>query len=379
MSGVVANVAVGTLFAWSLVADHASVDVGVSSTVISAVFATALVMFTAVLLVVGRALRRFGPRRLLLVASVGAGGGLFLAAWSHHPLTLWCGIALLFGAANGIAYGVAASLAARVPRPRRGLATGAVVAAYAAGPVVLGAIAAPALLAFGWRSCLSVVAATVGGLLILSAALAPAGTDDAEGPGMGNGRYPRWIVVCLWVVFAGASAPALMVFAHAAPLAEALGSDPSTAGLAVSTLSGGNLGGRLIAGWCSDRTGRLPALATTLVVAAASLIALASTLPAGLVLAAYAGVGLAYGAVSALVPATTADRVGVRSFPQAYGWVFTAWGCAGLAAPVVAEPLLRSAAAAPATLAWAALPLLPAALALLPLARARPPEDVADP
>ncbi len=76
--------------------------------------------------------------------------------------------------------------------------------------------------------------------------------------------------------------------------------------------------------------------------------------------------------MSALVPATTADRVDAPSFPHVYGRVFTAWGCAGLAAPVAGEPLVRAATENSASLAWAALPLLPAALALLLLAPARP-------
>jgi OFA family oxalate/formate antiporter-like MFS transporter len=372
MAGVAANVGAGTLFAWSLIADQVAADVRVSSTTVSAVFAAALVTFTVVLLVTGRALRRFGPRRLLIAAAAGAGGGLLLTAAWQHPLALWCGIALLFGAANGIAYGVATGLAARVPKPHRGVATGAVVAAYAAGPVLLGFIAAPALSAVGWRSCLAVLALTVAGLVMVAASLVPAGTAERPGPGGRNAGHSWWVTASLWLIFAGGSAPGLMVFAHAAPLATARGLDAAAAGWAVSTLAAGNLAGRLIAGWCSDRTGRLPALATAFVAAAASVGALAAPLPPGVVLAAYTGVGLTYGAVSALVPATTADRVDVPSFPRVYGRVFTAWGCAGLAAPVAGEPLVRAAAESSASLAWAALPLLPAALALLLLAAARP-------
>jgi MFS transporter, OFA family, oxalate/formate antiporter len=376
MAGVAANVGAGTLFAWSLVADQVAADVRVPSDTVSTVFAAALVTFTVVLLIMGRGLRRFGPRRLLVGAAVGAGGGLLLTASWHHPLALWCGIALLFGAANGIAYGVAAGLAARVPQPHRGMATGTVVAAYAAGPVLLGFIAVPALSAVGWRTCLAVVGLTAAGLLMVAASLVPASTAEPSGPRGGSGDCSWWLTASLWLIFAGGSAPGLMVFAHAAPLATARGLDAATAGWAVSTLAAGNLAGRLIAGWCSDRTGRLPALATALVASAACVGALAAPVPPGVVLVAYTGVGLAYGAVSALVPAATADRVGAPSFPHVYGRVFTAWGCAGLAAPVAGEPLVRAAAESSAPLAWAALPLLPAALALLLLAAARPAVDV---
>jgi OFA family oxalate/formate antiporter-like MFS transporter len=63
--------------------------------------------------------------------------------------------------------------------------------------------------------------------------------------------------------------------------------------------------------------------------------------------------------------------VGAPSLPHVYGRVFTAWGFAGLAAPVAGEPLVRAAAENSAPLPWVALPLLPAALALLLLAAGR--------
>jgi OFA family oxalate/formate antiporter-like MFS transporter len=374
-AGMVANLAVGTLFAWSLVADELAADAGLSSATASAVFATAIGTFAVTLLALDRALRWIQPRRLLLGAAGGAGGGLLLTASWPSPPAVWIGVGLLFGGANGVAYGVAAKLAAGVPQERRGLATGAVVAAYAAGPVLLGVVAGPALSALGWRSCLVIAAGTVGGLLVMAAALAPAAGAERSGPSGARGRYPRPVVLALWLVFAGGSVPGLMLFAHAAPLASARGLHPATTGWAVATLAAGNLVGRLVGGWWSDRTGRLPALAMALAVAALSVGALAVPGPSGQVLAAYAGVGLTYGAVSALVPAATVDRVGTRSFPHAYGRIFTAWGCAGLTVPVASEPLVRAAAESSASLAWACVPLLPAALALAMLAAAGPRRD----
>jgi OFA family oxalate/formate antiporter-like MFS transporter len=139
--------------------------------------------------------------------------------------------------------------------------------------------------------------------------------------------------------------------------------------VAVSALAGGNLAGRLLAGWWSDRVGRLPALAAALGTAAASVGGLVASSASAVVLAAFLGTGLAYGAVSSLVPAATADRVGAVLFPRAYGVVFTGWGCAGLLAPVAGGQLLRLQSDHPGALGLAAAPLIPAAVALLVLAR----------
>jgi MFS transporter, OFA family, oxalate/formate antiporter len=257
------------------------------------------------------------------------------------------------------------ALAARVPAPRRGAATGLVVAAYAAGPVVLGLLAPYALSAVGWRACAAGLAVAVVGLLVGAAALAPSDRTAQRGPPDVEDPSGRSAVAPLWIVFAGGAAPGLFVFASGAPLAAGRGLGPAAAGAAVSLLAAGNLGGRLVAGWWSDKVGRRPALTAALAVAAASVGGLAGPMTPWVVLTSFAGTGLAYGAVSALVPAATADRVGARAFPRAYGRVFTAWGCAGLAAPVVGGALTGGGGERAHLVLLVAVPLVPAALALL--------------
>ncbi len=385
LAGAVANLAVGTLFAWSLVAEEAAAGVGAGRGFAGVVFASAIAVFAAVLLAAGRAPGWLGPRRLLLAAAVAGSGGLLLAASARGPLALWCGVALLFGAANGLAYGVAIRLATQSPR-RRGTATGVVVAAYAAGPVVLGLIAPAVLAVADWRTCLAVLACAVAVLLLAAALLA---TPDRAGPGGDRravaGRPPGRVVVLLWLVFAGGAAPALLLFAYAVPLAEQARLDAGAAGLAVSALAAGNLAGRLAAGWWSDRIGRPRALAVALGAAAVSLGAVSlgavslgavslgavsiggSAVPVHVVVVAagFLGTGLAYGAVSSLVSAATADRVPADAFSRAYGRVFTAWGCAGLLAPLAGDAVVALHEDHPALLMLAALPLVPAAVALV--------------
>jgi MFS family permease len=363
---------VGTLFAWSLVASDAATGVGLSDGAASTIFATAIVVFTAVVLGVGSAERWGGPRRLLNVAALLGGGGLLVAATASGPLALWCGVALLFGAANGLAYGVAAELAARIPEARRGTGTGLVVAAYAAGPVVLGLVAPAALRAFGWRPCLAGLAVIVTGLLAVAAQLAPAEGMQGRGRASAAARSSRGTVIVLWLVFAGGTAPGLMLFAHAAPLAADRQLSPQTAGLAVTALAAGNLAGRLLAGWWSDRIGRLPALTAALATAAVSIGGLAGPTASLVVLTGFLGTGLAYGAVSSLIPAATADRFGAGAFSAAYGRVFTGWGCAGLLAPLAGEHIIRISNEHPALLGLAATPLIPAAVGVLLLTRRVP-------
>jgi MFS family permease len=152
---------------------------------------------------------------------------------------------------------------------------------------------------------------------------------------------------------------------------------PAAGGLAVTALATGNLAGRLLAGWWSDHVGRRPALAAALLVAALSLGVLSLRVAPAAVLVGFLGSGAAYGAVSSLVPAATADHVGPAGFAVAYGRVFTGWGCAGLLAPVAGDQLVRLAGPHPGLLALGGLPLLPAAAAvlLLPATASRTGDD----
>jgi MFS transporter, OFA family, oxalate/formate antiporter len=137
------------------------------------------------------------------------------------------------------------------------------------------------------------------------------------------------------------------------------------AGLAVSALAAGNLFGRLSAGVGSDRIGRLPGLAVALATAALSIGAVAAPASSPVVLTGFLGTGLAYGAVSALVPAATAERVDAAGFPTAYGVVFTGWGCAGLLAPLAGGQFTGLSEQTPALLSLAAAPLIAAAAAVV--------------
>jgi MFS transporter, OFA family, oxalate/formate antiporter len=218
---------------------------------------------------------------------------------------------------------------------------------------------------------MTALAVMVAGLLAGAAQLVPAGTPAGERRGRRDPVPPR-VVVLLWVVFAGGTAPGLLLFAHAVPVARDLQLSLRAAGLAVSALAAGNLIGRLVAGAGSDRIGRLPAMAVALTTGAAAIVALALPTSHPVVLAGYLGTGLAYGAMSALVPAATADRVGSAAFPTAYGVVFTGWGCAGLLAPLVGGQLLGLTEQRPALLVLAVTPLIAAAAAVFLLAERGP-------
>jgi MFS family permease len=168
-----------------------------------------------------------------------------LAATTQQPAVLLLGVAVFFGGANGLAYGVSVGLAARARPSLRGTATGLVVGAHAAGPVLLGLVAPKALDAFGRRS--DAWPWRWPGLLTIAAELAPGQVPAARRPSRLD-AIPRRDVVLLWIVFAGGTAPGPTLFAHAVTVAGDRRSSAQAAELAVSALAAGDLIGRLSGG-----------------------------------------------------------------------------------------------------------------------------------
>jgi len=174
----------------------------------------------------------------------------------------------------------------------------------------------------GWRACPGGLAVVVTVLLLVAAGLAPGDRHRHrrdENDGSAAKPFGRGTVLLLWLVFAGGVAPALLVFAHALPLAAARGLGPGASGIAVSAMAAGNLLGRVGGGWLSDSVGRVPGLPLALAATGISVGVLATDVPPGVILAAFTTVGVSYGTVSVLIAAVTTDRVGVRAFPRAYG------------------------------------------------------------
>lgn len=99
---------------------------------------------------------------------------------------------------------------------------------------------------------------------------------------------------------------------------------------AVGVLAIFNALGRVAWGFISDKIGRTPSFIAMFILQAITMFLLGSmTTETSLVIAA-SFVGFNYGGAFALFPSATADIFGARNLGANYGWVFTAYGVAGV-------------------------------------------------
>ena len=107
------------------------------------------------------------------------------------------------------------------------------------------------------------------------------------------------------------------------------------AALAISAIGAASLVGRLVTGWLLDRfaPARVAVAMLTIGATGAFLLAVAHSLPAGLVAAICIGFGS--GGELDVIAYSLARAFGLRSLSTLYGFNWTAWGLAGAAGPIV--------------------------------------------
>lgn len=356
VSAVLLMVALGLFHAWSVFVVPLQEQLGASRGAVSGIYSLATATFTLSMLAGHRLHDRVHPAPLAAGIGLLAALGLALAgtgaAWA-----VWIGYGVLFGVANGVGYGFALQATALVLPDRSGLAASIAVTAYALGPALLAPAlewsvrAAGVLETFAIAGALT--AAVAAAQLPLLAGLrlpAPAPAGDAPA----RARVARRTFWLLWLGFLLSAAAGLIALAHAAALVTAQGGSAQAAALGVSLTAVGNAAGRLLGGWLTELVPARVLLAGAGLASALALLAAAVAPPVGVALAALGVVGLGYGAASSIYPAATAALYGPAALARVYGRLFTAWGLAGLGAPVLAGALFDLSGAYHATLLVAA-------------------------
>ncbi len=273
---------------------------------------------------------------LVLLVGLAAAAGLGISAVARDWWTLAFGYGLVFGFANGIGYGYCLQLAGRVMPARRGMAMGAVTAAYAVGSIVFAKV-------FAWRIGADSVASALGlvAVAILAAAALAALVMRAAGVSYGTDAeagdrrqlpLERALLLRFWFAYLSGVFAGLMAIGHAAGIALAEGADAELAAWAAVIVGVGSALGGFAAGWLVDRWGVFRFLVGLPLLSAAALLAIGAAPGAEATLGLLAVVGFGYGAIIAVYPVAIAICFGERG-AKAYGRVFIAWGFAGLLAP----------------------------------------------
>ena len=358
VGGMSMNLALGTLYAWSVFVAPLEKEFGWKRAQTSNVFTYAVVVFALTFIVAGRLQDKFGPFWVSLTGGVLVSLGFFLCAYTSSLNYLYVCFGVIGGLGNGFGYATPIPVMAKWFPDKRGLAVGLAVAGYGGGSAIFGPLANLYLIpAYGVHTTFMILGVIFLFMTVIGAFLLhnppvgykPAGWVPAPAAKAAGTTYeftPGEVLQTpafyfMWVAYALGTSAGLMVISQLVPFAKSVGiasAAIATMGLVVGAI--GNASGRILSGWMSDALGRLNVLRLMIAI---SMIAMPILYKVGgsvgpLYVAVFV-VYWCYGTQLSVNGSTAADFWGTKNAGINYGMLFTAWGVAGVIGPRIAGVL----------------------------------------
>ncbi len=352
VGGMSMNLALGTLYAWSVFVAPLEKEFGWKRADTSSVFTWAVVVFALTFIVAGRLQDKYGPFWVSLTGGILVSLGFFLCAFTHSLSYLIVCFGVINGLGNGFGYATPIPVMAKWFPDKRGLAVGLAVGGYGAGSAIFGPLANLKLIpAYGVHTTFMILGViflfmTVFGAFLLRnppVGYKPAGWVPALASKAAATTYefsPSEVLrtptfYYMWVAYALGCSAGLMVISQLVPFAKSVhisSTALATMGLVVG--AAGNASGRILSGWMSDTLGRLNVLRLMIAISMIAMPILYQV--GGNVAPLYVMVFIVYwcyGTQLSVNGSTAADFWGTKNAGINYGMLFTAWGVAGIIGP----------------------------------------------
>ena len=390
---ILIQLALGALYAWSVFTKLLTDPNGLyqfTATQTAWIFSAGLATFAFVMILAGKWLAKIGPRKLTILGGLCLGLGFVLGGF--FGTSFWAQflfIGLVAGAGIGLGYVVPIAVGVKWFPDKKGMITGLAVAGFGFGATIWVKLAGSwfgGLLnyaeVFGLppvQSVFVIYGVIFAALVLLGSFVMINPPEDYKPKGwnpeesravatMGGSSFEPTQMLktgqfySIWVVFLSSAIAGLMViyciklFGIDALEFQGVSNASITTETAVAWLAIFNGLGRILWGMISDRIGRKTAI---IIMSAAQGLAMLATYhifihtgqTTGLIIAACL-IGFNYGGIFALFPAITADWFGNKTVGRNYGWVFSAYGVAGIVGPLLAGIFKDAASAGSSPIGW---------------------------
>ena len=353
VGGVSMNLALGSLYAWSVFVSPLEAEFGWSRTDVTWVFQIAIITFALAFVLAGRIQDRLGPTIPAAIGGTLVGLGFILSSFTSSLAFLYVSFGFLVGMGNGFGYATPIPVGSKWFPDKRGLVVGLMVAGYGGGSAIFGPLGNELIAQYGWRTTFRIIGVIlflmcmVGTWLLKNppAGYQPEGWSPQAAPAERTLRdIPTGEMVgkptfyALWVAFCLGTTAGLMIISQLAPFAASAGLTGTAAALTIFTVGAlGSSSGRIASGWMSDIVGRLTTLRIMILVSAVAMPALFILREQAVVL--YVLIFVVYwcfGTQLSVFATTSADFFGTKHMGLNYGLLFTAYGVAGVIGPQIA-------------------------------------------
>lgn len=368
LGAVLIQLALGAIYAWSVFTKaltEAPYNFSVPET--QAVFSAGLASFAVVMILAGILMKRYGPRKVSMSGGIVLGLGYVLASFfgSTFPAQLIL-IGIVGGAGIGLAYVVPISVGMKWFPDRKGLVSGLAVAGFGFGATIWVKVAGEwfnliqnlgVQTVFLYYGIAFTVMVLVGSIWMVDP---PKGYRVKSQTELGKEKKSRKDVPAadmewrqmtrkfgfwtIWAIFIFSGMAGLMVIGSirlfGIDALQAGGMDMAAASVAAGTAMAWyailNGIGRIAWGRISDSTGPKIAIFIMCILQGILMLTLFSGANTPLMLIIYASaIGFNFGGNFALFPVATSRLFGTKNVGSNYPFVFTAYGIAGIAGPML--------------------------------------------
>jgi MFS transporter, OFA family, oxalate/formate antiporter len=355
VAGVVMQVALGAVYAWSVFADPlAQAYGGASATAVNSTFSITIFTLGFAAFVGGLWMGNVGPRTVALTAGVLYGLGIFLAGFaSNSLLLLYLTYGFIAGAGIGLGYIVPVATLIKWFPDKRGFITGVAVAGFGGGAFVTALVAKSLVSSVGPFRTFTILG-IIYLVMVVGAALfmknppegwKPEGwepeTDESGDSSEVNydlgGALKTWQWFALWALLFLNVTAGISIITVASPMAvELAGVSATVAAGLVSIISIANASGRFLWAWFSDAIGRKWVFFVMFLLQAVLFILLPFLGTVYILLAVISFIIITcYGGGFGTMPAFAADYFGSTNVGKIYGLMLTAWSFGGVLGPLL--------------------------------------------
>ncbi|OPF50796.1 MFS transporter [Clostridium baratii] len=358
------NLCLGSLYAWSVFASsmteyfnntlHLNITVGN----LAIVYTIANAVGPITMISGGWFNDHLGPKKVIALGGIMFGGGMILSGFATSVNFLIVSYGLVTGLGLGMAYGSTISTCVKYFPDKRGLIGGITTAVYGLSSVILPPVIT--IIVNKWNApfafkSIGIVFLVVVVVCTLFLEQCPEGympegyvapkTQTASKSMNWKAMMKTPIFYIMLLLLTSGAFSGMMIISQASAVAKNMvGMSAIAASAAVSTLALFNAFGRILAGYISDKIGRINTLMSVCVLSIIGLICLYFS-GTGTILTFYIGiaiVGLSFGSFMGVYPGFTADQFGVKYNSVNYGIMFIGFALAGYFGPQIMNSVYSS-------------------------------------
>jgi OFA family oxalate/formate antiporter-like MFS transporter len=359
-AGILMQMALGAIYAWSVFRNPLSKQFGWSIAQVTMTFTIAACILGVAAFFGGLWLNKKGPRVVALTGGFLYGIGVFLASFSANKLwLLYASYGLIGGIGLGLGYIVPVAVLVKWFPDRRGLITGIAVGGFGAGALVTAPLATHLIQTVGVMNTFAYLG--IAYLVVTMAAgffmknppdgyrpegWTPNATQTAQRAVKDytlGGALSTWQWWALWLLLFLSTSAGISVISQESPMFQKIaGVNAALAAGMVGIVSIGNAVGRIFWAWVSDSITRRWTFAVMFILQFGLFWFLPTLSQATMLTVVSFVILMCYGGGFGTMPAFAADYFGSKNVGPIYGLMLTAWGAASYFGPMLLVNTLKT-------------------------------------